>query len=127
MSKKLTTTLCAFALVLALSILATAQDHKSMSWTGNIVDKACSAKVSKAENPGEAAATHKKGCSLSEGCLKSGLGLFADGKFVEFDEKGAGLAKSALEKTSKANGAKFKVTGMLHDGKLMVENITEVE
>lgn len=126
MSKKITTTVCALALLLGLSIVAAAQDHKSTSWTGNIVDKACSAKVTKAENPGEAAANHKKGCSLSEGCLKSGLGLYAEGKFVEFDEKGTGLAKTALEKTSKANGAKFKVTGMLHDGKLMVESIEEI-
>ncbi len=124
MSKKFTTTLFAFALVLSLSIMAAAQDSKkSVTLTGNILDVACSAKATTAE----AAANHKKGCALSPGCSKSGYGVYADGKFVAFDEAGSAKAKEALEKTAKPNGAKFKVMGMVHDGKLMVESISEVE
>ncbi|MDQ3010106.1 MAG: hypothetical protein M3X11_05330 [Acidobacteriota bacterium] len=95
--------------------------------TGNIVDKACSAGVAKKDDPQAAAASHTKGCSLSERCANSGFGVYSDGKYTEFDEKGAILAKDALKKSTKDKGAKFKVTGMVHDGKLMVESISEVE
>jgi hypothetical protein len=123
MRKKLFSCVCVFAFVLGLSLVVMAQDKKESSWTGNIIDKACSAKATTAE----AAAGHKKGCALSPGCSKSGYGVFADGKYTEFDEKGNELAKAALEKTAKASGAKFKVTGKVADGKLKVESITEVE
>lgn len=110
--------------IVALSLVALAQGNKSVSLTGYIVDKACSAREAKKDAPG---ATHSKGCALSDSCAKSGFGVFADGKWVEFDEKGNALAKAALEKTSKDRGAKFKVTGKLNDGKMAVENISEVE
>ena len=122
MSKKLFSSLAALVIVLSLSVMAAAQD-KSVTLTGNILDKACSA----GNNTAEKASNHKKGCALSERCLKSGLGVFADGKYVEFDAKGTELGKAALEKTSKANGAVFKVTGKVADGKMMVESITEVQ
>ena len=123
MSKKLFSSLAALVIVLSLSVMVAAQDQKSVTLTGNIIDKNCSAKATTAE----AAAGHKKGCALSGNCLKSGLGVYADGKYVEFDAKGTELGKAALEKTSKANGAVFKVTGKVADGKMMVESITEVE
>jgi hypothetical protein len=109
-----------------LSLVAMAQD-KAVTLTGNIVDKACSARVAKKEDAQSAAAGHTKGCSLMDNCAKSGFGIFADGKYTEFDEKGAALAKAALEKSSKDKGAKFKVTGKVADGKMMVESISEVE
>lgn len=110
--------------LVALSLVALAQGNKSVSLTGYIVDKACSAREARKDAPG---ATHSKGCALSDSCAKSGFGVFADGKYVEFDEKGNGLAKSALEKSSKDKGAKFKVTGKVADGKMAVESISEVE
>ena len=123
MSKKLFSALAALVIVLSLSVMAAAQDKKPVTLTGNIVDQACSARATTAE----AAANHNKGCALSANCLKSGLGVFADGKYVAFDEKGTELGKAALEKSSKPNGAKFKVVGKVAEGKLMVESITEVE
>jgi hypothetical protein len=62
-----------------------------------------------------------------EGCLKSGLGIYVDGKYIEFDEKGGAMAKSALEKTKKDKGAKFQVTGKVTGGKMSVTSIKEVE
>ena len=110
----------------ALSLVAMAQD-KAVTLTGNIVDKACSARVAKKEDAQAAAAGHTKGCSLMEGCAKSGYGIFADGKWTEFDEKGSALAKAAVEKSSKDKGAKFKVVGKVADGKMAVDSIAEVE
>jgi hypothetical protein len=124
MSKKLFSAMSAAVLVLSLTVFAAAQGGaKSVTLTGNILDVACSA----GNNTPEKAANHKKGCSLSERCLKSGLGVYADGKFTAFDEAGTAKAKEALEKTAKANGAKFKVTGKMAGDKLTVESISEVE
>lgn len=124
MSKKLFSAMSAFALLVGLSVFATAQDGgKSITVTGNILDVACSA----SNNTPEKADNHKKGCSLSERCLKSGLGVYADGKFTAFDEASTTKAKAALEKSTKTNGAKFKVMGKMTGDKLMVESISEVE
>ncbi len=65
--------------VVALSLVVMAQD-KSVTLTGHIVDKACSAREAKKDAPG---AAHTKGCSLMENCAKSGFGVFADGKYTE--------------------------------------------
>ena len=121
MLKKFTFLLMA---VFALSLVAMANDE-SVTLTGNIVDKACSAKVAKNTDPQTAAAGEAKGCVLR--CAKSGLGIYADGKYVEFDEKGVAIAQAALEKSSKEKGAIFKVTGKVADGKMAVESISEVE
>jgi hypothetical protein len=104
------------ATALLLSLAVFAQDG-AVAVTGNIVDKNCSAR----------GGDHPKDCSLKEGCAKSGFGVYADGKWTAFDDKGNGLAKAALEKSAKAKGAKFKVTGKLADGKIAVDSISEVE
>jgi uncharacterized protein YhbP (UPF0306 family) len=89
--------------------------------SGNIVDKACSGRVGKATNPQEAAAGHTKKCALSDNCKASGFGVYADGKFYEFDAKGAELAAEALTKSGKDKGAVFKVIGKVSGDKITVE------
>lgn len=123
---KTTLAIGAIGMLLALSTLALAQGEKK-TLSGNIVDKACSGKVGKAANPQEAAAGHTKKCALSENCKASGYGVYSDGKFYEFDAKGAELAAEALTKTSKDKGAIFKVTGKVSGDKITVESITETE
>jgi hypothetical protein len=103
--------------IVALSLVAIAQDAKSTTVEGYIVDKHCSA--------GDVAG-HGKGCVLSADCMKSGLGVFADGHFTAFDEKSATQAKAALEKSKKDKGAKFKVTGKVVGGKFAADKIEEV-
>ena len=106
--------------VMALSLVVMAQDKaaKEVTLTGAVVDQHCS----KADM-----ATHKKSCVTSAACLKSGLGVFADGKFHAFDEAGSAKAKAALEKSKKDAGAKFKVVGTVSpDGKMKVKSIEEV-
>jgi hypothetical protein len=82
--------------------------------------------VAKQSDPQAAAANETKGCIMMDGCLKSGLGIYSEGKYTEFDVKGAALAKAALEKSKKDKGATFKVTGKVTGGKMAVENIEEV-
>jgi hypothetical protein len=105
--------------IMALSLVAIAQDAKAKSTTleGYIVDKHCSA--------GDVAG-HGKSCVVSADCYKSGLGVYSDGKFHAFDEKSSAQAKAALEKSKKDKGAKFKVTGHVAGDKFAVEKIEEV-
>jgi len=103
--------------VMALSLVAFAQDAKSTTTEGYIVDKHCS---------GGDMATHGKGCVLSKKCLDSGLGVVVDGKFTEFDIASSAKAKAALEKSKKDKGAKFKVTGKVVNGKMVAQSIEEV-
>ncbi len=62
-----------------------------------------------------------------EDCIKGGYGVYADGKWYPFDAKGNELAKAAFEKTTKKDHIKMTVEGMKHDGKILVEKITEAE
>jgi len=103
--------------VIALSLVVIAQDAGKTTVEGYIVDKHCS---------GGDVANHGKGCVLSANCIKTGLGVYADGKFTPFDEKGSAEAKAAVEKSKKDKGAKFKITGKVIDGKMTVDKIEEV-
>jgi hypothetical protein len=118
--------ICSLTVIMALSVVAIARDGEA-KLTGYIVDKACSAKVGKESDPQAAAANETRGCILMEACEKSGLGIYADGKYTEFDAKSAPLAKAALQKSKKDKGAKFQVTGKIAGGKLTLEDIKEVE
>jgi hypothetical protein len=120
MHRKIYSLIAATILLAGLSTFGLAQDE-TVTLTGHIVDKACSQRV--ASDP----AGHKKGCALSDNCAKSGFGVYADGKFYEFDEKGNEMAIEKLKASSKDAGATFKVEGSLSDMKLMVKSISEVE
>ena len=111
--------------VMALSLVVMADEPL----VGFIVDKACAnGKVAKQADPQTAAANENRSCILMTSCLQSGLGIYANGTFYSFDEKGNSLAKAALEKSKKDKGAKFKVTGKVSaDKKVAVTEITEVE
>jgi hypothetical protein len=93
--------------------------------SGHIVDKACSARVSKSEDPQQAASKHTRKCALMENCKASCYGLYADGKYYEFDEKGCELAKGALEKSTKESGAVFVVVGKVDGSTITVTSLSE--
>lgn len=107
MKKNLVLLLVAF---LCLGLTAVAKPKKAKV-TGFLIDKACSAGVTKKDNPMEAASNHTKKCALMEKCVASGLGVFADGKFYELDDKGKAMAKAFLEKSTLDKGVKVTVEG----------------
>jgi hypothetical protein len=112
--------------VMALSLVVMAYDGEEL--VGVIVDKACATgKVAKQPDLQTAAANETKACILMPSCVNSGLGVYSGGKYYEFDQNGVALAKAALEKSKKDKGAKFKVTGKVTDGKVVVTDIQEVE
>lgn len=124
-------TLLTTLLITAASI---AWAHEKVKLTGYVVDVMCFAEHSKdlsdaakKEAAGKAAAEHTKECALMDECVKSGYGIYTDGKWYPFDAKGNGLAKSLFEKTAKKDHIKMTVEGMKHDGKILVEKLTEAE
>src|SRR5215813_4739689 len=115
---------------LGVALLVTAATvvwaHEKVKLTGYIVDVVCFADHAKdsPEAATKVAAEHTKECALMEECVKSGYGIYDDGKWYPFDAKGNELAKAAFEKTGKKDHVKMTVEGMKHDGKILVEKIT---
>ena len=122
--------------LIALSILAvgliavsSVRAHEKVKLTGYVVDVVCAADHTKdaSEDATKFASDHTKECGLMEECVKGGYGIFADGKWYPFDAKGNTLAKALFEKTAKKDHIKATVEGMKHDGKILVEKLTEAD
>lgn len=122
MTRKTLYPLAALIVLLGLAALISAQD-KPITFTGYVVDKACSARY----KTDEAAGGHTRGCALMPNCVASGYGIFTDGRYIEFDAKGTELAKAMIEASKKTKGLKATVTGTIKDSKLAVEKIAEVD
>ena len=120
-----------FSLVIALLVTAAAvvQAHEKVKLTGYVVDVVCFADHVKdsPEAATKVAAEHTKECALMEDCVKGGYGVYADGQWYPFDAKGNELAKAVFEKTGKKDHVKMTVEGMKHEGKILVQKITEAE
>lgn len=119
-----------FVLIAALLVAPTAAwAHEKVQLTGYVVDVVCYDDSAKGgpEAVAKAAAEHTQECALMADCIKSGYGIYADSKWYPFDAKGNDLAKAAFEKTAKKDHIKMTVEGMKHDGKILVEKITEAE
>ncbi len=114
---------------LLIAFAAVAWAHEKVKLTGYVVDVVCFADTAKGkpEEAAKAAAEHTKECALMADCIKGGYGVYADGKWYPFDAKGNELAKALFEKTAKKDHIKMTVEGMKHDGKILVEKITEAE
>src|SRR5262245_53929995 len=108
-------------------VASVAYAHEKVKLTGYIADVMCASEHTKdsAEDAMKFASEHTKSCALMDECAKSGYGVFAEGKWYPFDAKGNELAKALIEKTKKKDHIKATVEGMNHDGKILVEKITE--
>jgi hypothetical protein len=111
-------------LLLGATILV-AQGTAPVVLSGYVVDQMCAKGIAKKANPMEKAATHTRECALEEGCAASGYGIFSDGKYYPFDEKGSASAKTLLEKSKRTAGMYFEASGKLADGKLVVATLKE--
>jgi hypothetical protein len=116
-------------LAVGLIVVSTVRAHEKVKLSGYVVDVVCAADHTK-DNPEAAtkfAAEHTKECALMEECVKSGYGIFADGIWYPFDAKGNTLVKALFEKTVKKDPIKVTVEGMKHEGKILVEKLTEAD
>jgi len=113
-------------LVIATSVVWA---HEKVKLTGYVVDVMCFGDHAKdkVEDATKVAAEHTKECAQMDDCVKSGYGLYADGKWYPFDAKGNELAKALFDKTKKSDHLKVIVEGMKHEDKILVEKLTEAE
>lgn len=112
-------------LVLFVALSASAQDAKPTALKGYVVDQMCASKMAKKENAMEKAEGHSKECALEEDCAASGYGIFSDGKYYKFDEKGSAKAKALIEKSKREKKLYFEVWGKIGDGTIEVASIKE--
>jgi hypothetical protein len=112
MRKFLIAAVAVSGLMFSATVVKAADEKKDdKGWNGVLIDAACGAKQ---KTDGDAA-DHPKTCIMKPGCMKSGLGLFKDGKFIKFDEASQAKAKEYLEKEE--HGTKVHVTGKLSEDK----------
>jgi hypothetical protein len=114
MKKGIASAVVALALLCGLLSNVSAQKARKQ-WTGYITDKKCSAR----------GADHTRDCVLK--CKDSGVGLFVDGKFYQFDEKGSAEAIKLMEASSSEKVVKAVVRGELNGETLIVKSIREAK
>ena len=112
MRKFLIAAVAVSGLMFSGAVVKAADEKKDdKGWSGVLIDAACGKK----QKTDAEAADHPKSCVMKEGCMKSGLGLYHDGKFIKFDEASQAKAKEYLGKEE--NGTKVHVTGKLNADK----------
>ena len=101
--------------------------HEPVKLSGYLMDSMCMLEHTKdnAETATKATAEHTKECALMPDCVKSGYGVFSDGKFYAFDDKGNQLATAIFDKSKKTDHFKVTVEGKKHGDKILVDKITE--
>jgi hypothetical protein len=118
----------ASVLGLALSSLVfAADDKKSTTVSGVLIDNACATAQLKKDNPEEAAAKHPLSCAKKEGCAKSGYAVIVGKKAWKFDEKGNELAKDYLGTEDASTKVKIEGTPDEEKGTIAVTKISKVE
>ena len=94
---------------------------------GYVVDQMCARSIAKKANVMEKAARHTRDCCFHDACAASGFGIFYDGKWAPFDEKGSDLAKKALEASKREKGMFFAVKGMMDGETFVVSSLKEAD
>jgi hypothetical protein len=119
-----------------IALSANAQEKKDMKRTmadkegtvalsGYVVDAMCAQGMLKKSDPMAKAAAHTRHCALEDDCASSGYGVFSDGKYYKFDEKGDKMAKELIEKTSTQKGIMVDVMGSMKGETLAVASVKE--
>jgi hypothetical protein len=112
-------------IVLSFVLSASAQDAKPATVKGYVVDQMCAGKMATKENVMEKAEGHSKDCALDDHCAASGYGIFSDGKYYKFDEKGSAMAKGLIEKSKREKGMFFEAKGTMGDGTMTLTSLKE--
>jgi hypothetical protein len=112
--------------VLSFVLTAGAQEEsKPVTLKGYVVDQMCAGKMAMKENAMEKAGGHTKECALNDQCAESGFGIFSDGKYYKFDEKGSATAKSLIEKSKREKALYFVAKGTVGEGTMTLATLRE--
>jgi hypothetical protein len=91
---------------------------------GVLLDQAC-ASGDGLKDGQKGALKHDRDCALMDACVKSGYGIVtADDKFLKFDAAGNQKALAVLQKTTKPDNLRVKVTGDVTGDQIAVASIT---
>jgi type 1 fimbria pilin len=111
------------AIVVLIAGVLFAQESKTVTITGNLIDNAC---AESAKDLDTKAKNHPTSCALMEKCAESGYAVYADHKLYKLDDKGNDSAAEVLKNTKAKNGVQVKVEGALDGDTLRVTKLTEV-
>ena len=103
-----------FLLVIAAALMAGvlfAQDNKSVTLTGYLIDNACAANHANDKTFSAWVKTHGTSCATMESCEKSGYAVFADDKLYKFDDNGNNSVADLLKNTKSKKGLHVKAEG----------------
>jgi hypothetical protein len=100
-------------------------DAAVTTFSGVLIDNACSKHFTDKDDPETAAAAHPKSCALKPACAASGYCLISGKKVIKFDDASNKMAKDYLEK--KDSTTKVNVQGTLKDDVLSVTSIEEAK
>lgn len=91
---------------------------------GVLLDQAC-ASGDGLKDGQKGALKHDRDCALMDACAKSGYGIVtADDKFLKFDSAGNQKALALLQKTTKSDDLRVKVTGDVTGDQIAVQSVT---
>ena len=99
----------------------TASAATTVTLQGYVVDAMCGKAFAKKSDPMSKAARHTRACALAEACAAEGYGIFADGRWLLFDQKGNSLVHAALEKDTRSTQLYYAVRGSVTEGRFMLE------
>jgi hypothetical protein len=105
-----------------MSAAALADDAKTTTITGVLIDNACGAKMMAKDDPQAAAAEHPKSCAMKDACAASGYAVISGKRMLKFDENGNKLAKEYLAKDDATTAVSVEGTEQA-DGTLAVTAI----
>jgi hypothetical protein len=94
-------------------------EGKKVTLTGYLIDQMCGGGIEDVSKAKE----HTK--ALMDQCAQSGYGIFADGKFVNFDPAGSGRAKDLLDKSATEKDIQVIVEGTQDGDVLILTSIQE--
>jgi len=122
MSRKVFAFAAIFAFVLALQ----AQDTKTTTVEGYIIDNACAGSHSKDATFGDRVKKHSTSCALMDSCVKSGYAVFtADSKLYKLDKTGNDAVETLLKGTDTKAGVAVVVEGTIDGDTIKATKITE--
>ena len=122
MSRKVFAFAAIFACVLALQ----AQDTKTTTVEGYIIDNACAGSHSKEATFGDRVKKHSTSCALMDSCVKSGYAVFtADSKLYKLDKTGNDAVETLLKGTDTKAGVAVVVEGTIDGDTIKATKITE--
>jgi len=114
----------AFTILVLMAGVLFAQDPKTVTITGNLIDNNC---AESAKDLGARAKTHSTSCAMMEGCAKTGYAVYgSDNKLYKFDSAGNDSAADLLKNTKTTKGVKVSVEGTVTGDTIKVTKLTEV-